>query len=223
MKKIKMGVYKEGDLMPTEKALCEEYKVSRVTVRRAIDELLEDGVLFRNFGKSAAVSINKFPRSLNQLNGLQEELEAKGIKCSSYILSHKVIEANEDLAIKMSCNENEELLRIERLRYADGMPLCYQCIYLLNTYCKNLDFTALATASLYKMLKENCNVHLSYATQSINAVLSSYRISALLELETQEPMLKVSRKAYLENEICMEYSDSYYISKRYDLTMTLKG
>ena len=220
--KIASGVYKEGDLLPTEKAMCEQYDVSRVTVRRAIDELIEEGVLVRSFGKTAAVGTSSIPRNLNRLNGLFEELESQGVKCSSYVLSHKIVQADEALAKKMECPEKEELLRLERLRYADGVPLCYQSIYLPNRFCRQVDVQALANHSLYHMLENRCGVHLSYARQSICAALSSYRIAALLELEEQTPMLKVIRNAYTDQEECVEYSESYYVSKRYSLTMILR-
>lgn len=220
--KIEKGVYREGDLLPTEKSLCEQYKVSRVTVRRAIDELVESGVLMRDFGKSASVSPRRFPRELNRLNGLYEELEAKGIKCSSYILSQKAVAADEALGKKLKCPEGEPVLQLERLRYADGVPLCYQKIYVLDRYGKKLDISALSQSSLYRMLEERCGVILSYASQTISAELSSYRISALLELEGQVPLLKVVRQAYTEQDECIEYSENYYVSQYYNLSMTLR-
>ena len=220
--KIEKGIYKEGDLLPTEKSLCEQYKVSRVTVRHAIDGLVEAGILVRDFGKSASVSRRRFPRELNRLNGLYEELEAKGIKCSSYILSQKTVVMDEALGKKLKCLKGEYVLQIERLRYADGVPLCYQKIYVLDRYGKKLDVPALSQNSLYRMLEERCGVVLSHADQSISAELSTYRISALLELGGQVPMLKVVRQAYTEQDECIEYSENYYVSQYYKLSMTLR-
>lgn len=220
--KIEKGVYKEGDLLPTEKSLCEQYKVSRVTVRRAIDDLVESNVLTRDFGKSAAVSPRHFPRELNRLNGLYEELEAKGIKCSSYILSQKVIAADEAASKRLKCSEGDMLFRMERLRYADGVPLCYQRIWLPEKFGKELDIPALSYSSLYRMLEQRCGVVFSHASQNISAEMSSYRISALLELDAQVPMLKVIRRAYMETDECIEYSENYYVSQYYSLRMVLR-
>ena len=220
--KIEAGIYKEGDTLPTEQSLCEQYKVSRVTIRRALDEMLEAGVLTRDFGKSAMVSPRRFPREVNRLNGLFEELEGKGIKCSSYILGHKVTAADEKLGKLMKCRVGEDVLLLERIRYADGVPLCYQRMYLLNKYGENLDIAQLTHASLYRMLEDKCALSMSYATQSISAEMSSFRVSALLEQEGQNPVLKVLRQAYTEKDECFEYSETYYNSQLYHLSMTLR-
>lgn len=219
---IEEGKYKAGDVLPTESRLCEEYGASRVTIRRAINELIHEDVLERGFGKTATVKCENVPRSLNRLGGLHEELEKAGIKCSSFILSSEVVNMTPDLREKMEGTEDTKALKIERLRYANGQPLCYQVLYLSYNLCRNLDVKSLTSVSLYETLENDFGIKIDNASQTIKAVMSNYRIAALLELPEQTCMLQVNRTAYTDRGECLEYSESCYVSNRYTLTMTLK-
>lgn len=220
--KIDKNEYRKGQMMPTEKELCQEYGVCRVTVRKALEELITEGVLERGFGKSATVSFDKVPRSVNKLSGLFEELEKDGIKCSSFILSQEKIRGDAKLQRVMRLVDGNNAVRIERLRYANGVPLCYQIIYLNDELCGGVRLSN-GEYSLYGMLEKEFGVKLVYAEQTIRAVMSDHRMSALLELPEPSCMLLVTRKAYNESKICVEYSKTYYVSGRYEMNMTLKS
>jgi GntR family transcriptional regulator len=219
--KILNGKYKSGDVLPTENSLCEEYKSSRVTIRRAINELIQENVLERGFGMTARVKSSPVPRSLNHLGGLQEELTQAGIMCFSYILNSDIIKADNILAEKMSLPVGEELYIIERLRYANSNPLCYQTIYLPVILCPDLDVKNLTKVSLYETIEKHYGLKISYAKQTIHACMANYKVAALLELNDLTCMLKINRTAYLDTNQCIEYSESYYVSDRYELSMTL--
>lgn len=220
--KIKNGEYADGDMLPTERALCEAYNVSRVTVRKAIEELLEENVLERSFGKTAVVRAGHVQRDINKLSGLYDELKEAGILCSTYTLSNEVVYAGDKMAEKFGIEKGSKLVKICRIRYADGEPLCYQKCYINAKFCPELENTDLSSASLYQTLEKKYGLKITSAVQNISACMASYKIAALLKIK-QEPMLKVKRTAYLENKECIELSYSYYIAGRYALTMTLNN
>lgn len=219
--KIKKGEYKPGDMIPTERALCDHYDVSRVTIRKAIDELINENVIERSFGKTAIVKPEQVRRDINKLTGLYEELKAAGIMCSTYTLSNSIVRASEKTAAKMGISEGDKLAKICRIRYADGKPLCYQKSYINAEYCPGLENADLNSGSLYGIMESEYGLRITDAVQSIGACMPSFRIAALLKIR-QEPMLKIKRTAYLENGECLELSYSYYIAERYNLTMKLK-
>lgn len=221
-KQIKEGLLTPGDFLPTEGELCETYQVSRVTVRRAIEELVEEGILKRDHGKTATVAPKSIPRSLNRLGGLHEELTKAGIKCSSYLLNAKETEADEKLSDSMGIEVGTPLYRIERLRYADGNPISHQILYIIKELCPELEFSALTSTSLYELFEKQYHLNIDYALQSISSTLSSYKQAALLELPERTCMLCVKRTTYLKNKQCIEYSESYYVANRYNLSMTLQ-
>ncbi len=219
--KIQNGLYKLGDILPTESSLCEEYKSSRVTIRRAINELIQENVLERGFGMTARVRSSPVPRSLNHLGGLHEELTKAGIMCFSYILNSEVVKVDDILSERMNLPVGSELYSIERLRYANSNPLCYQKIYLTAALCPDLDVKKLAKVSLYETLEKDYGLKISHAKQTIQACMANYKIAALLELNDLTCMLKVKRTSYLDTNECIEYSESHYVSDRYELSMTL--
>ncbi len=219
--KIFSSQYKAGDVLPTESSLCEEYQSSRVTIRRAINELINENILERGFGMTARVKSTPVPRSLNHLGGLHEELTQAGIMCFSYILNAEIIKADNNLAQKLHLAVDNDLYKIERLRYANSSPLCYQKIFLPVALCPDLDEKKLAKVSLYETIEKDYGLKISYAKQTIHACMSNYKIAALLELNDLTCMLKVNRTTYLDTNECIEYSESYYVSDRYELSMTL--
>ena len=220
-KKINTREFEAGEVLPTEAVLCQMYQVSRVTVRKAINELVGEGFLVRDFGKRAVVRDTPVSRDSNRLSSLQEELEKAGCKCSSYVLRSGIMAGTGVIAGAMGLSEGEQVLYIERLRYSNGVPLCYQQLYLNYGLCRQLDVSRLASHSLYTTLERELGLTIARATQTIQATLSSYRIAALLELPDQVSMLKINRTAYTDKDVCFEYSETQYVSSRYHLSMTL--
>lgn len=210
-----------GDVLPTEEWLCNAYQVSRVTVRKAIEELLRDGVVERDFSKAARVAHKRMTRSLNHLDGLYEELSKNGFKPSSYILRSQQMQADETLAGALGIAAGDPVLYIDRMRYADDQPICQQIIYLNAALCPGLDPKELIRKSLYETLEKQFGLKIDYAKQTIDATTATIKQAALLEMEERSNVLKVTRNTYLKSGACVEYSESFYVACRYHLSMTL--
>lgn len=220
--KIDEKVYKPGSMLPTESELCDVFQVSRVTIRKAISELLNEGVLIRGYGRRLMVKNVVLSRGIgNELNSLQEELEQRGKKCFSYILTYEVEDISPELAEAMDLPKDSKVIHIERLRYADDIPLCYQKLYLNYELCSELDEKRIRTESLYSMLKNDLNVKICKAEQSVTATMASYKVAAMLELPHTESLILITRRGYTDKEVCFEYSETQYVASRYSLTMTL--
>jgi GntR family transcriptional regulator len=212
---------KPGDLLPTENYLCEKYKVSRVTIRKSISELINEGLVERDFGKAARVAHKQFDRSMNRLGSLFEELEQSGIRSFSYILSSQLIHADEKMAEIMLIPQGEELLYVHRVRYANDVPISLQQIYVRTQLCPNLTAEDMRNQSLYGIIENRYGLSIKYADQTISSVIATPKQAALLELESTTGLLRVNRTTYLTDECCVEYSKSLYVPSRYTLTMRL--
>ncbi len=220
--KIDEKVYRPGSILPTESELCEVFQVSRVTIRKAVGELLDEGVLVRGYARRLMVKDVVLSRGIgNELNSLQEELEQRGKKCFSYILTFEVEDISPELAEAMNLPEESKVIHIERLRYADDIPLCYQKLYLNYELCKDLDEKLIRTHSLYSTLENDLNIKIYKAEQSVTATVASYKVAAMLELPNRESIILITRRGYTDQEICFEYSETQYVASRYSLTMTL--
>ncbi len=219
--KIESGVYKPGDVLPVESELCAEYNVSRITIRKALSRLEEEGLIEHQFSKTPRVKKNAIHRHANRMRGLSEELAQSGIRCSNYILKAELQEANENIAEKMGIEPGEPLVYIERLRYGNGEALCYQTMYLREKYCPELLSADLAASSIYTMLEQEYKLPIATCKQTITACMSSYRLCALLELPERTALLKVTNLGYLKDGNCFEYALNYYIGGNYEMSVEM--
>ena len=175
-KRIAEGEYQPGENLPTESELCEQYNVSRITVRKAISCLEEEGVIDHPFSKTPCVKKSSIPRRINYMRGLSEDLMREGVRCSNYILKAEKMSADETLAEAMEIAVGEPLYYVERLRYGNGEPLCYQSLYLVARFCPGILDEDLAKESIYALLENKYGMKIDHCVQNITACISSYRI-----------------------------------------------
>lgn len=127
---INRNELKKGDKLPTEKWLNEHYGVSRVTVRKALEDLTEQGYLEKRPNKGCFVSQPKFEKDLSRMRSMHQELLASGITPTSKIISYQEVQADPWILSHLKCAEDETVLVIKRIRFADERPFAEQTIYL---------------------------------------------------------------------------------------------
>lgn len=221
LQKIEAGVWKPGDQLPTEKWFCETYQVSRVTIRKALDELIFEGSIARTRGKSAVVSCPKVDRQISSLTGLHEELSKKGVVMSSTILWDRIVPAEKDLTQKLGVPEGEPLWAVRRVRMVDEKPIVDQTTFLVERLVPGLDPKALESKSLYDILENEYHLPIHYGRQTIGAAVASREQARLLQIKNEVPLLTVERTTYLEGDIPLEYTLNYYVSSLYSVTTVL--
>ncbi|MBE6830910.1 GntR family transcriptional regulator [Clostridium sp. KNHs216] len=218
---IKSGELVPGDKLPTEQWYSQYYGVSRVTVRKTLGELISEGIIERMRGQGPVVSAPKFNRQLGRLTGLHEDLTSSGISATSRILSVKMIQANDVLAERMGIKENEDIISIYRVRYANKQPFAEQKIYLRDRFCHGLDAYQLETNSLLKTLEGTFQLKIAHAEQVIDAVLPTKKQCENLDISDKTPLVRMKRTTFLQNGDAVEYTEIYYVSDRYNFSMKL--
>lgn len=221
LENIENGVWKPGDSLPTERWLCENYDVSRVTVRKALDELLQDGAIVRSKGKTALVAHQKMERSNPHLTGLSEEFSKKGLTVENTVLWQKTIAANKKLAEKLKVTEGEPLWVIRRIRRVNGRPIVDQLIHLVLRHTISLTPEKVESQSLYKTLENEFHLTLAYAQQTIGAAMPTREQMRLLEMKEESPVLTVELITYMNDNQPIEYSINHYVSDLYNISTTL--
>ncbi|MGI6072319.1 MAG: GntR family transcriptional regulator [Lachnospiraceae bacterium] len=217
---IHSGVMKPGDVIPTEEKLIEAFGVSRVTIRRVISELVDEGVLEKDFSKTPRVKKDYLHRNLNTFTGLTDEFSRRGLKMSSYIHRTDIIQADKSLADRFGVDKGTELLFVERVRYANSDPLLLNNLYFINELIPGFDPYRLVSESFYNILEKEYSLKIAKSNQTITSVLSSNKQTALLELTEKTALLHVESLGYLENGEVAEFSDNYYIGSRYSIEFT---
>ncbi|MFK4785198.1 GntR family transcriptional regulator [Fusobacterium sp. MFO224] len=217
-KKIEQGLYKEGDKIPSERTFKEQFKLSRVTVNKAINLLIEDGFLIRKRGQGTFIAnsnINFFPGLL----GFTEIIKNKNMVPSSRVILKKIISPNKLLCEKLKVSKTDKIMFTERVRLADNKIINLEKSYIPLKLCENLLNIDLSTHSIYKELSKE-GYKPSMATQEIKAILSDEEISKYLKISLNEAILKNTRITF-SKDIPIQYSINYYIGDVYSIIMSI--
>ena len=221
-KAIESGKLKAAERLPSEQELCNKYQVSRITVRKALDFLVNKGFIFREHGKGTFVSaatarLEQPPKVIS----FSEELKRRGFLPTTKILAAKLIK-DKKIAQKLSLDLSKEIVFIKRLRLADGEPLALETSYLPHKFYPEILAEDLAK-SLTKITEEKYRLRLSRAKQTVKACLANKQESKLLNIPYRAPVLVISRISYLSNNQPIEYLEGIYRGDRYELTTELRG
>ncbi|MCP4401272.1 MAG: GntR family transcriptional regulator [bacterium] len=179
--KILRGEYQVGGQIPPENELCEIYDVSRITVRKAIDTLVQEKLLYRLQGKGTFVASVKVKRDLPKLYSVSRELQESGLIPSSRLVEKVVIEADESLQTILHLPENNLLInRIIRVRLANDEPIYLEDAYIPAYLCPGLVDKDIEHDSLYRMFREDYQLSLEYAEENYEVTSMDTRTAELL-------------------------------------------
>lgn len=207
---ILTGILKEGDQMLPEIVICDTLHVSRSTVRKTMDMLIEDGLLIRRRGKGSHVTNPKLKRNINYLYNFSENMLSVGAKPSSIVLECKVLkEIPENIkeCMKLPKN-NESVFFLKRIRCADKEAVLYENTYIPYHLCPGIEQKDFSKFSLYTILEEDYFLTPYHATESIEAVFLSGEDKMLLNCDYDVPGFKISRTTCSEDGNIFEYTTS---------------
>lgn len=220
MNRINSGELKDGDKLPTEDVLCSYFSVSRITVRKALNELLYKGYIIKKHGKGSYVNTGIAQMQLNSLQGFTEEMKSKGIVATSKVLDISLINANNVIAGKLQIDENSKAYCIERLRMANGESMSIEKVYLPYYLCSDIDKYDLS-GSLYELLGSKYNLSPKKAEQCIEATTAGKREQEILKIKLRSPVLKIERTSYLSSNTPLEFVSSIYRGDKYKFYVTI--
>ncbi len=208
-----------GTAIPTERALATEFGVSRTTVRQALAELTVEGRLVRVQGKGTFAAEPKVAQRL-QLSSYTEDMLAQGRRPGARLLEMAEQAAGDDLAILLNVAAGSGVLRIRRLRLADGEPMAIETTHLPLARFPGLAGRLVpsgsgAVGSLYEVLREHYGVGFARAEETIETALASPEEAELLGAEVGLPMLLLSRHSFDTGGRPVEWARSLYRGDRY--------
>ena len=209
-----------GDMLPSERQLCLDHGVSRITVREAIGQLVSEGLLVRARGKGTFVA-ERTVRSRLHLASFQEDMRRLGREPTTVLLSVERGEPPARTAELFAPGGGTDGYHVRRLRVADGIPIAVDDAWYNAALAPGLDELDL-TRSIYRALAEQFGRSLDRAEQTVGAIGASREIAALLGLPPSRPVLVFDRVTY-SGELVIEHARSWYRGDRYELQMTLEG
>lgn len=220
VEKIENGQLEPGDTLPGERVLAEQYDISRVTVRKSIGNMVEEGYLIRSHGKETMVANRKINHHLGLLVGIAEEIYATK-SCVKVKGIHKEY-MNPSLSIKEKLNllDQDEVFGFYRVVSADEKPLVINYSYVPKEIGKLLADLDFDTAKVFSHL-EHCGYDLSYANQEISAGLCRAEEAKYLDIKEGAPVLVIKRTSYLDNGVPLLYEKSVYRGDTYQYSIKL--
>lgn len=214
-KKIQNGTYAVNEQLPTEVELCDTYQVSRITVKKAIDQLVFEGLVIKRRGSGTFVKgLSEYKGGLvSQMNGLFSTLDKSKIK--SEILLFEVIPAGAYIAEKLNITLDDFVYHIIRYRYGEHdyqvIDHCYMSIDLIpglkreTLYC-----------SIYEYIEKNLGLRIQSAHRTIRAKRPDAYDKEYMKMKETDPVLSIEQVGYLDNGVPFEYSDQHHIGDDFE-------
>jgi GntR family transcriptional regulator len=215
---IETGELAPGTRLDGELALAAQLGVSRPTLRRAIEYLVDRGYLVRRRAVGTQVVHPKVRRPV-ELTSLYDDLTASRKDPRTRVLSLRALPASDRVAHALGLEDGTDVLALERLRYADGQPLAIMRNWLPFGVVE-LDAERLERAGLYQLMR-NAGITLHLASQTIGARGASAAEAKLLKAAKGEPLLTMQRTTYNENGQPVELADHLYRASLYSFEIVL--
>lgn len=205
-------VYEPGDMIPSQEEYARKYGVSRLTVRRAIDELVDKGILLTEKGKGTFVQeLAVKTYSYRRMSGFSSNVASSKVKVASKVILIEEVVADKRAALHLKIAENAPVVHIERLRYINEICVSYQKSFLARERVEGIDFAAedLDHNSLYNVLRARAGLVPSYVDEYFRAVRASEKIAGYFGGEEGDPVLYVTRTTYDAANTPIEFCQNY--------------
>ncbi len=215
--RIAKGDLTERQAIPSERQLERLYSVSRTTIRQAIDLLVRQGFLYREHGRGTFVSPQKLQKGISELTSFTEDMKRRGL-----VPGHRTLEigyvqppagVRQHLELSPDC---EKVLRIERLRLGDDVPMGLQTGYYLLPHGQSITREDLEQyGSIYRMLQERFHLIPTEADETLEVALATPQEASLLQIEPESPLLLSERTTYSQFRRVIEFVKILYRGDRY--------
>jgi GntR family transcriptional regulator len=217
---IRRGLIKPGEALPSERDIASMADISRVTVRKAVQDLVQSGLLVQRHGSGTFVTpkVDRVEQSLSQLTSFTEDMARRGKNVSSLFLERGVFSPSPEETMVLGLSAGERVSRVNRLRMADETPLA---IERASMSTRSLPDPEMVNVSLYAALEAN-GCRPVRAIQRISAVSLDENDAAILEVAPGSASLKIERISYLPSGRVVEFTRSVYRGDAYDFVAELR-
>lgn len=216
--KIESEEYSPEGPIPSERELMEQHQVSRITVRKAIDELVVEGYLYKVQGKGTYVKTDEKSNDLFSLVSCTQAVRNMGMTPSKRVISAEVMRADKKRTKALNLTGEDQVYRLARVLYADEEPLNYTVTYLPEKLFPGLEKHDFEEESLYQVISEQYQATITKARRTVEAVLVKDEIAEYLEIEPGMPVILFGCTTYGEvngQEKPIENFKCYYRTDKY--------
>ena len=210
---IKDGVYKENEQIESEHALCERFGVTRMTVRQALTDLINDNIIYSVPKVGSFVCKKSRFKSFDGLNSVTEDCAKKNEICISQVIVNELVKADDFLKKEMNL-EDDQVWHMKRVRMVNDEPLAFEDNYC--NYAITGDISdSVVSSSLFYHFENELNLNIAFSDQQIDAVLAGDELGKYLQVDPMTPLLRVLSITCLNTGQCIEYGYTYYRVDKY--------
>lgn len=193
---IRAKIYRPGDRMPSEAELEQKYGVSRITVRRAVKELCEEEVLVRKQGKGTFVLNTATRQRLDLLRGFHDAMEEQGKTVRTEILERSIIHVKESYAKDLQIAEDEDVIFLRRVMYADEIPMMVDMCYLPLKRFPGIVDKLTGDFSIFRILRDEYESNPEEYYKVIKVRKATKEIAGFLQCQMGDPLFDIFKITY---------------------------
>jgi len=224
--KIEEDQMKSGDYLPSENKLAQMYGVSRLTVRQALSELAEEGLIEKQRGKGTIIIQPKNIENLTELRGFTDEARMTGHSTSSIVLENKLVDVPMMAMKKLKLPIQSKVILLKRLRLLDDVPYAIEWSYInpaIDTRLLNILEMDMSKFSLYEFFRNTLKLKMQYADETLEVTAVTYDSAKLLNISPENCVVLRRRFTFVYNERCVEYVQSLYRGDKYRFNIRLRA
>src|SRR6266850_2919116 len=207
---IRDGLLVPGSQVPTENSLIERFGVSRPTVRQAIQNLASRGLVEIRRGKGTFVSLPKITQELTSLSGFVEDMQAAGRHATAKVIDRRILTASKIVAQNLALRPGARVVRIQRVRLADGVPVSFDETYLPLEIGQKVITNNLKVEPIFSLLERKYDVRLIEAEYKLEAVAAETDVAAALKVKPRSPIFRIERTSYSTGRRPVDYEKLHY-------------
>jgi len=204
------GALPAGYVLPPERALCEQFGISRMTLRQAMSLLDREGLIEARRGMGTVVTHSRLRKQQQELRSFSEEIRERGGRPHSRLLSLERDVPTPIVRDFFELRDQQRVYAISRLRLNDGEPLALELVHIPERLCPGLERFDVAKNSLYQILEESYGLRLENCTEEISAEIPSAQHRKLLALPRNTAVLVVNRKTFTDDGRAVEFTRSTF-------------
>lgn len=213
--KLEDELWQPGDRLPTEEELCEEFSVSRTTVRSALHGLEIEGIIERSPKKGTTIARLRTPEYIFQsVIGSYALIYPQEGRLATKVLEAAVIKPPKQILSTLRLHHDDRVTKIARIRYVDGEPLFWTVAYVPYDICPDFVMEDFENHSFFQLLEKKHGIVIVRASRSVTATIASSRAVRNLGVKPGTPLFRVIIHSYIRGEIPVEYSDTYFRGDR---------
>jgi len=206
---IEQGDWQPGDQIPSENQLVNEFNVSRNTAKKAIEELVQDGLLYRKQGKGTFVAKPRLQQSLMGLYSFSKVFKEKGLSPKDILIEIREVKPTQEIIQELQIPEDETVFEMKRLRCVEEDPYILESSFFPKSVISDMSMlNKVGQISLYDFLEQELNIRIKRAIEAFEPVLITKDESVYLETEEGKPALLLERTAFDTNGVPVEFCRS---------------